>query len=185
MIEYLQYLHILIPIIGLILNVSIQVLGFRGMPRLTLLKSVAVGFLSGFMSVIMFEYYVVFSLPTSPQDILSGFITNLLIYTALGYCYFHFINLGETARRIRLLRELYDAPEGFSLEEILERYNAKHIGDMRIRRLIHNNQIIEQDGRYYIGSPVMLFIAKSITILKFIILGKMSEFDERIFTSND
>jgi len=125
------------------------------------------------MSVIVLECYVFFSLPISTQNVISGFVTNLLIYAALGYCYFHFINLGETARRIRILRELYEAPEGLSQEEILERYNAKHIVDMRTHRLIHNSQIVERDGRYYIGNPVMFFIARSITMLKFFILRRL------------
>jgi hypothetical protein len=113
----------------------------------------------------------------SMHDVLWGGVTNFLIYAALGYCYFHFINLGETARRIRILRELYEAPDGLPLEGILERYNAKHIVEMRLRRLIHNGQIVERDGRYYIGSPVMLLIARSITLLKVVILKKKSEFD--------
>jgi hypothetical protein len=172
-----EYGHVLVPIIGLTMNVFVQVFGFRTLSGLTLLKSVIIGFVSGFVSVMTLEYYCVAVLSVSTSDVLSGFMTNLLIYTALGYCYFHFLNLGETARRIRILRELYEVSEGLSLEEILERYNAKHIVATRIRRLVHNGQVVERYGRYYIGSPVMLFIARSITLLKLCIFGKRSEFD--------
>lgn len=172
----IDYLHVLLPIIGLIINVAVQIFGVRYIPALTLLKSILVGFVVGGTSVIGLEYYLGLYVPTLPH-ILWGLMTNLLIYAVLGYCYFHFINLGETARRIRILRELYEAPEGLSQAEILERYNAKHIVDMRLRRLLGNGQIVERQGRYYIGSPVMLFIAKTITALKLLVLGKRSEFD--------
>ena len=131
----------------------------------------------GLASVVILEISIFSFVPVSGKEILFRATANLLIYAALGYCDVHFINLGETARRIRILRELYETPEGLSQEEILKHYNAKHVVDMRLRRLLGNGQIIERQGRYYIGSPVMLFIAKSITALKFVILGKRSEFD--------
>lgn len=95
----------------------------------------------------------------------------------MGYCYFHFINLGETARRIRILRELYDRKEGLSMEEIFKRYNAKEIFERRIARLINNGQIIYKDGKYYIGKPIMLLMAKMIVTMKLILLREKSEFD--------
>jgi hypothetical protein len=173
----IDYLHVLLPIIGLIINVFVQIFGVRYIPGLTLLKSVIAGFVVGSISVIGLACYLWRYFPILPQILLGLMTTNFLIYSGLGYCYFHFINLGETARRIRILRELCETPEGLSQEEILERYNAKHIVDMRLRRLLDNGQIVERQGRYYIGSPVMLFIAKSIIALKFVILGKRSEFD--------
>ena len=98
----------------------------------------------------------------------------------MGYCYFNYINLGETARRIRILREIYDSKEGLSMEEILKRYNAKEIIERRIKRLLKNRQIIYKDGKYYIGKPIMLVIAKIIVIMKVILLGKKSEFGDDI-----
>lgn len=96
---------------------------------------------------------------------------------ALSYCYFVFINLGETARRIRILKEVLDAPEGLSLEEILRRYNANEIIERRLQRLLVNGQIIIRDDKYYIGKPLMLWMAKIVVAFKFILLGKKSEFD--------
>ncbi|MEK6683024.1 MAG: hypothetical protein AABY79_13800, partial [Nitrospirota bacterium] len=78
---------------------------------------------------------------------------------------------------IRILRELYDSKEGLSLEEILQRYNAKEIVEKRISRLINNGQVLYKDGRYFIGSPVMLMISRIIVTMKLLLLGKASEFD--------
>ncbi|MDD5505564.1 MAG: hypothetical protein PHR73_02265, partial [Candidatus Omnitrophica bacterium] len=94
-----------------------------------------------------------------------------------SYCYFNFINLGETGRRIRLLRELYDSGSGLNKEEILSRYNAEEVVVLRMKRLVNNHQIILRAGRYYVGSPVMLLIAKAIVLMKLVVLGKKSEFD--------
>jgi hypothetical protein len=171
------YLHIVIPLCGLAINIFVQVYGIRTHSGLTLLKSVIVGFLGGLLSVIILEYGVSSYGSTSVWEIAAGFVTNLLIYIALGYGYFHFINLGETARRIRIVREIYEAREGLSRDELLERYHAQQVVALRLRRLLHNRQILERDGRYYIGSPVMLFMAKSITFLKRCLLGKRTEFD--------
>ena len=70
------------------------------------------------------------------------------------------------------MRELYDAPEGLTGEQILSRYNAEEIIKARMIRLINNNQIILRDGRYHVDSPVMLGISKIIVFMKSIILGK-------------
>ncbi|MDD5465380.1 MAG: hypothetical protein PHP73_03450 [Candidatus Omnitrophica bacterium] len=102
---------------------------------------------------------------------------NLIIYFCLSYCYFNFINMGETARRIRLLRELGEAPAGLTKGDILKRYNAQEIINIRINRLMNNSQIVLRNGRYYVGSPVMLFISKAIVLMKLVVLGKKSEFD--------
>ncbi|NIP99144.1 MAG: hypothetical protein GWM98_01035, partial [Nitrospinaceae bacterium] len=88
--------------------------------------------------------------------------TNLLIFAALGYCYFHFVNLGETARRIRIVRELEESPDGLTLPQLLERYNARMILRVRVRRLVDNGQLILREGRYFIGNPTLLLISRTI-----------------------
>ena len=97
-------------------------------------------------------------------------------YIALGYCYFHFINLGETARRVRIAIELWESEIGLSMDEILKRYNALMIINVRLQRMISNKQIVHRDGRYYIAKPIMLYLAKAIVIMKLILLNKRSEF---------
>lgn len=172
-----SYLEVLFPVIGLVVNVLFQVLGFRYITKIGLLKSIFLGFAAGFLGVITLEAYVFFIASKSALDFLAIIIVNLMTYSALGYCYFHFLNLGETARRIRIVRELYDSDGGLSLEGILERYNAGDIVQKRIGRLLNNRQIIEKDGRYYIGNPVMLLMANIMVAMKLLFLGRESEFD--------
>ena len=164
-----SYLHLFSPIISLGINVSSQVLISRYVDRIGLLKSIFVGFAMGAITLLIIEL--------CSLDYISSFVVNLLIYSALGYCYFHFVNLGETARRIRLLRELAGLENGLSEEEILQRYNAEEIVTKRLGRLIKNGQIICKNNCYYIGKPLMLFISKLIVSMKILILSKRSEFD--------
>ena len=110
-------------------------------------------------------------------EAISMVCANLIIYCSLGYCYFHFINLGITARRIRILRELYTSPGGLTLSELLQRYNAGNMITARLERLLNSGQIVLRDNRYHIGRPVMLFMSRSIVAMKLLILGKRSEFD--------
>lgn len=169
---FFDYLKIAIPIFCLCVNVLVQIFIFRYMPNLGLLKSEYLGFGVGFVGILLFKFYIFLFHLRAINDFILIFIVDLMTYSALGYCYFHFVNLGETARRIRILRELYDAKEGLTIGEILERYNAQNIVQKRIDRLLNTEQIIIRNDRFYISHPTMLFIAKIITAMKLILLGK-------------
>lgn len=161
----LYYLEVLNPAIGLSISVLAQILSYKYIAKRGLLKSFLFGFFAGFLSIISL------GLNTS----IGILITNTISYAALGYCYFHFINLGETARRIRILREICDSREGLPMEEILKKYNAKEIVEKRINRLLNNNQIICKDEKYYTGSRTMLWMAKIIMAMKIILLQRNNE----------
>lgn len=166
------HLQIFIGVICLSIGILAQVLVFRNFTKFGLLKSEYVGFLIGFIAFFPLEFYAFFLQAMPMVNSLAIFLTNLMIYCSLGYCYFHFINLGETARRIRILRELYDIKEGLSLEEILERYNAKEVIERRMKRLMKNRQIVLKNGRYYIGGTAVLVMARIMEALKLMLLGE-------------
>jgi hypothetical protein len=141
------------------------------------LKWVLIAFLGGFLTVLAIEAGYAFTTQSTLVESIAGLTLSTLTYIALGYCYFHFINLGETARRIRLLRELWESDGGLSMNEILQRYDASYILKVRLGRMINNKQIIVRDDRYYIGKPIMLYIAKAIVMMKLVLLGKRGEFE--------
>lgn len=105
----------------------------------------------------------------------------LTTYVMLVHCYlFGFFNPGETARRIRLLIELRAAgSRGMSIDEILGVYNAHAIIEARLHRLLEGGQIKCQDGRYVVGWPLMLSLAKVMVLLKLVFLGARTEFEAR------
>ena len=164
-----QPLDVFIPIIALLANIAGQVLLFRFFFRSKLLISIFIAFFLGFFIFFCFDFF--------NKRSFSVFLVHLLTYGSFSYCYFHFINLGETARRIRILRELRDSSNGLSLSEILKNYNANEIIDCRLSRLIKSQQVIFKNNRYYIGRPMMYLIARILVALKYLLLGKGSEFD--------
>ena len=153
-------MHIFIPFIGLAANSLAQVAVFRFFPRIGLLRSVFFGFACGFIASLLVT-----------RGAMSA--SNFAIYVLLGYCYFHFVNMGETARRIRILTELADAGNGLSLGEILGRYGSKDIIDRRLARLINSGQIRCENGRCYTGNVTVLAMAGFLAAAKRVIFGEM------------
>ncbi len=151
----------LLPIICLLINVLAQVLNFRMAAKKRLLNSIFFGFFVGLFSLVTIEFQL---------DLASAFI-NIISYVLLGYCYFHFVGLSETARRIRMLIELYQSEDGLTLNEILSRYNAEAIVENRLNRLINNGQLIFREEKYFIGKPAVLLIAGAATLLKRLLHG--------------
>ncbi len=172
------FVYVMAPVLSLVINILIQVLSFRTLTRISLLKSVYLGFIAGLFSVIIIDIlysgYSTFPL----RKLLYPGIINMITYAALGYCYFNFVVLSETARRIRMLIEIYDSgKEGLSIEEMLHRYNAGEIAKKRIGRLLGNGQLRCEGGKYFIGKPMVLLLANWIMLFKIVLLGKRSEFD--------
>ena len=82
-----------------------------------------------------------------------------LAYVSIAYSYFHLFNMGETARRIRLLRELLSqGPLG--MQELLSLYRGEEVMSRRIERLLETAQLIEQDGRYRVRGRLLLRAAR-------------------------
>jgi len=164
---------IMAPVISLFLNISIQIISYKYILKRRLLFSEYIGCACGLIILATLH----FGTSSLMEEKLSLFIVNLIIYGCFSYAYFTFINMGETARRIRILRELYSSGTGLTKEEIVEHYSSRDIISVRINRLLSNKQIKLCEGRYYLDSPLMLFISKVIVYMKLVILGKKSEFD--------
>ena len=167
-----DYLGVFNSIIALLINVITQILCLRYVVN-GLLKSIFLGFVFGLLGLLIVQLYAA----SQNIEFLLGLMVNIVIYSLFGYCYFHFINLGETARRVRILRELYGSNEGLTLDEILKRYDAEAMVELRLQRLISSEQVILKDERLHAGRPIVLFLSKVIVLMKLILLGQKSEFD--------
>ena len=164
------WLHVAIPVLGLAVNVGGQVLVFRLGGCRGLLKSIVAGFFLGLVCVVAAEAFT-WRAGVGASDRLGILAANVLTYAALGYVYFHFVNLGQTARRVRILRELFEADCDLSEADILERYSAREIVRLRVGRLLASGQIVSAAGRYAIGRPTMLVFSRLIVALKRLVLG--------------
>lgn len=169
--------QIIIPLACFALNVLVQLSSNRALPSMGVLKSEALGFIAGSMAVVVAGAYVYSVSSVALRDIIALMLCNLLLYASLAYCYFHFVNLAITARRTRLLRDLYLSGNGLTMEQILAQYSGRDMIDNRVGRLLGSGQLVLRDGRFYIGKPIVLWIVNIVLAMKLFVIGKRSEFD--------
>ena len=169
----MAYLLLLIPLLGLLVNAAAQIFLYRVRPDKGLLASIFIAFAVGIFALLL--CVSVLYGEADKKDFSAQLVLDVIVYALLSYCYFHFLNLGETARRIRILRELAEASAGLTTEELLMRYNAREILERRISRLTKSGQIVLKNGRYYIKGHVVLLMARIMGFMKIAMLARESE----------
>lgn len=87
-----------------------------------------------------------------------------------AYVGFHLDNMAETARRIRILREV-DAAGGLTRESILAAYPPREVFDLRIRRLIHAGQCVERDGRLRMTGEAYSLMGSLVALGRRVVFG--------------
>src|SRR3989338_6489355 len=135
----------LVPVICVVFLIVGHIFAYRLAPALGAPLTLGIGFLGGFL-VFSALQGMVFPLDDPSLNDFGNGIADLLAYLALAYTYFHFVNMGETARRVRILIEMNRFPDGLDREEIHFLYNAREMIDRRIKRLSDTGQIFEQNG---------------------------------------
>jgi hypothetical protein len=173
-----EILHAGVPLLGLAALVAVQLLLIRARRGGDLLRSLAEGCAAGLLVVLAAEAWLFPLVPGGRADRIALAAVNVATCGLLGACYFNFVNLGVTARRPRILIELREAPQGLTYGQLLERYDAASMVTARLGRLLASGQVVERDGRYRIGKPVMLALARGIVLAKRVVMGKASEFDD-------
>lgn len=169
-----QLLHLLVPALATAANLAVQA-GSLAAGRAGVLRSIVLGFAAGMAAAAGMD--LLLALAFGAEGLVPDMLVDLAVTGGAGYCWFHFVGLGETARRIRLLQELDRAPDGLTLAELLARYNAREIVDKRLARLLGNRQVVLADGRYVLRRSSLWLITKLVIAFKLAILGKRSEFD--------
>lgn len=83
-----------------------------------------------------------------------------IVYTSIAYTYFHFFNMSETARRVRILYEINRAGS-LNYKDIRELYSTPDIVGVRIQRLLQTKQLKEEtDGRYSLDGRLLYYAAR-------------------------
>ena len=170
----------LAPLLGLAAGVVLHILLSRALPRLPRLHGLAASTLGGLLVVAALSLGGSGEAGPDP-DRAGTALAHLLTYLLLTYAYvIGFFNLGESARRIRLVIELYQAgPRGLTLSEVLAAYNARTIVELRLGRMRTGGQVVERNGRYVLRRRLMLRAAKTLGLMKVVLLGGRSEFSAR------
>lgn len=140
-------------------NTAVHVIAYRALPSRGLFRALLAGFVAGCVML------SVVSIALKAPSIWSV-LANATIYACFSYVYFHWNNMGETARRVRLVLELRAWPEGLSRAEIVKRYGHREMIDRRIVRLVESGQIQLIDSRYFLGKPAVLAMARIMSLLK-------------------
>lgn len=169
--ESMEWVIALSPMLGLALNVFFQVAIVRYRIFASMLVSVFVGFSLGLICEFFTSVALLRVSELTGLKIAGVLLLNTLTYALLGYSYFHFINLGETARRIRILREFVEAGS-MTEAQLLARYSSTEMLDLRIGRLVRAGQLaIAGDGALLIRDRTVLRMAKCMVALKRLFLG--------------
>ncbi|MBF0441915.1 MAG: hypothetical protein HQK54_08435 [Oligoflexales bacterium] len=84
-----------------------------------------------------------------------------VVSLSIGYVYFHFFNMSETARRIKILTGIYS--NVFSSRNDVEAYYKNDdVLETRMLRLCSMGQLDIKDGRYHLKGNLLFFAAKII-----------------------
>ena len=162
-----SYWDLVIPALAMVANMAGQICSYRlATGSGGLFKSQVVGTLLGALVLALLS--VKGSEVCHSGDVVTA---NVLLYATFCYVYFHWNNMGETARRIRMLRELESAPEGLTFEEMVARYSAREILERRLKRLTEGGQISETEGRLVMTSRTILLSARLVGLAKWIVFG--------------
>lgn len=172
-----QYGWLLSPVVALTFNVIVQVMAFRRSRGGHFFRSVIAGFLGGAGALVLLEAAHAFLAKSwEPADAL---LLDVPIYAALSYCYYNFVQLGQTSIRIRLYMEIAERAGGLAAVEIARTYNERTLMHARLQRLLESGDIVERGGRFLIGKQRLVLVAFVLFLAKKILLGRESEFPVR------
>lgn len=94
-----------------------------------------------------------------------GLIYVLLVYNSAALCYLLVLNVSETSLHVHIIMELLLAGK-LAAAELSKRYNAKHMIDARIDRMIALGQLTERNGRYVLRSRSLVVVGGIINMLR-------------------
>ncbi len=112
-----------------------------------------------------------FAVPGLPALLRMPFAATYLalVYACIAYSYFHLFNMSETARRIRILRELH-AAGSLIAEEISRLYSSASVLETRFDRLLATGQLQMRAGRF-VAAGRLLYMAACLVRAWRLVLG--------------
>ena len=167
---------VLAPVAALAVNVLGQIVVFRLQDGRHFLRSIALGFLLGAAALTIAQ--LIYPAGSEPFEVWSkALLVNLPCYVALSYCFFNFVNLGQSSIRVRIYARVAARSDGVSVAEIARDYNEAMLMEMRLQRLVESGDLVLRDERYFLGRNRFVPVAKVIFWIKRLNLGKVSEFE--------
>lgn len=94
------------------------------------------------------------------------FVYALIVYNCMLYAYFHFFNMSETARRIRILLHLRESGN-LTKQQLIAFYSPENMVEARLRRLQKMGVICcVQEGHYRTCNSIMVMIARLFQVIR-------------------
>ena len=163
------------PIVGIAVNVVAQISLFRNRHGAEFFHTIFVSALMGLAACLILEAGLIIARQNQLYDALWLSSGNILAYLALSYCYYHFVQLGQTSIRIRLCVEIAASKGGLTVQEIAARYSDKMLMGMRLQRLLESGDIVQRDGRYFVRRSRFVRVAQALFTARRFLLGRASE----------
>lgn len=165
------------PIVALAVNALAQAAEFRLRRGAQFFRSIVEGFLCGALAFIVLVVAFAPSGDSLREYLTLVFLVDGPTYLALSYCAYNFVQLGQTSIRLRIYSEIAAKRSGVSVEEIRREYDDKALMRVRLRRLLESGDLLEKDGRYFLGRRRFLYVSNILFAAKRFLLGKGSEFE--------
>src|SRR3989338_3597177 len=163
---FLIFSPALVFIIHLILGRMFHFLRPRSSPLVGAIWSVFMGFFV--VAFFSWRSYLNF-IPNGWEKFLAG-TYGVIVYCSFSICYFILFAMTESARRIRILHELY-LSGAKTVDELRNEYGATHMLSVRLDRMVSLKQLKKYNNRYYTDGQMLYWIARVITfwskLLKF------------------
>lgn len=98
-----------------------------------------------------------------------------VVFNGVAYAYFHFFNMSETARRIRMLLQIRQAgASGLRIKELEREYSPQDMIDARLDRLVEMHQLVlDADGRYWVSGRVLLWAGRVMAVWRRVVLRRI------------
>jgi hypothetical protein len=175
--ELRDYLPLLTLVGAVATNVFAQIIAVRARRGRCFLRSIMEGFAIGFFTLLLLDLILFSSGAVDRDGLLAVCFVDVPAYAALSYCYFTLAYLGQSSIRIRMYDEIASSRDGITVRDMSFRYDDVSLLEMRLQRLIESNDIVERDGRFFVGRARLVRIGRIIVATKRVLLGKQSEFE--------
>jgi hypothetical protein len=159
------------PVVGLAAYTASHLILARSGRWASPYPSLIFGFVPGLAVTAALSAWALWNMAAGWADVVGYGLLNGATYAALGWGYFHFVNMGIASLRIRMLRELVDAGGRLDREHLLAGYNTSAVVELRITRLTSGGHFVVRDGRYFRGKLKFLLAARCFDLLRRVLFG--------------
>jgi hypothetical protein len=138
------------PLVLLLLHGALQRVSGRGPPQRVAIRACVLGIAPLALALVLA------GATDAGSVVYAG-----LVYACVAYSYFHLFNMSETARRIRLIREI-DRHGSLTEADVRRAYSDDEVVDTRLARMKAMGHLVENGGRYFAGSRTLLLAARAL-----------------------